>query len=1012
MVAPVRFVGILIAALAVTSGAVAAERLAHPPNLPRYDLDLKVDTGSGLVSFRMDCTWTNRADKPTDRVLVNFYPNYKIPPGDYLLLAKTLELLRLNPRYGIDKKGQHGTISKVAVHRVGAAAVDPKPIPFSYRNDNPTALVVPLPGEVKPGESVSFEIVGSIQLKQLQGRWGQWNGITFLTNALPTIAYYDADGWHDTPFVPWHQPFWNEAGIYTTRLAVPKDQVVACSAVVDSTADADAGWKSVKYKPFVGRDFAVTCSADYREYKSTTKLPDGREVAIKCYAFPKHEFYANAILQITGDAIAKFSNWLGPYPYDQFTIAESYFGWNGNECSGLIMIDERIFAMPHSLKGYADYLVSHETCHQWWYNQVGTNGYSETFMDEGAATYFTHRLMNATYGKNNEFLDWPKEIAWLPNIKRENYRFASYYGALGRNEGQPAAADLPSFGHLFGLFTGAYDRGSKAFELIEARLGEAAFLDFTRGLVKKYSFDVISAKQFKAELEAYTGQSWTEFFDKWIYGKDLTDWKVESVKTTAATAPVVAASGASAPPTPAGTRVEVIVRQAGALNEPTTVGFQLPGEDGFPIRIPVGSSATTIKQAAYEAEVEPLGDGRSRVTVTLPAEPEQVAVDPDRILLDANPGDNQWKTKPRFELVPFYSMLNETDLTNDYDRWNFGAGPWIGGAFYSEPWYTRSTVVGARAGAYRTQFFSGGIYGGYRTDYRDLVIGADGLFDHVPGPRTQIGFNVEQRVGGPYGDVSGSSTATRGVVFGRYIFQYGSSLYLPPMHFADIYSTYQDNFLPFARETSPGAVRPAWTWLNGFRYRLNLLTPYWDPEHGVWFDAQYGGGVANLGKNEGTHQGRIELAGVHSLPEGNGYWSAVKFAGRLNLMGAFPDEGQFFALGGGTLFRGFDLAERQGSFLWATNAEVRLPLVRDVEWDAADRMIGVRNLNLALFTDIGEVYANGRSVNGVAYALGAGLRVDLAVFSFLERATVRLDFAKTVNAATPFQFWFGVQNPF
>jgi hemolysin activation/secretion protein len=112
------------------------------------------------------------------------------------------------------------------------------------------------------------------------------------------------------------------------------------------------------------------------------------------------------------------------------------------------------------------------------------------------------------------------------------------------------------------------------------------------------------------------------------------------------------------------------------------------------------------------------------------------------------------------------------------------------------------------------------------------------------------------------------------------------------------------------------------------------------------------------------------------------------------------------------MFRGFDMAERQGSFLWVGNAEVRLPLVRDVEWDALNGVAGVRNIWLAPFYDVGAVYANGRSVDGVAHALGGGLRIDLAVFSFIERATVRFDFAKALNAATPFQFWFGVQHPF
>ena len=65
----------------------------------------------------------------------------------------------------------------------------------------------------------------------------------------------------------------------------------------------------------------------------------------------------------------------------------------------LVMIDERVFGMPHVAGSYVDYLVSHEICHQWWYNLVGTNGYCETCMDEAMATYFSNRLINQKLGK-------------------------------------------------------------------------------------------------------------------------------------------------------------------------------------------------------------------------------------------------------------------------------------------------------------------------------------------------------------------------------------------------------------------------------------------------------------------------------------------------------------------------------------------------------------------------------------------------------------------------------------
>jgi len=74
---------------------------------------------------------------------------------------------------------------------------------------------------------------------------------------------------------------------------------------------------------------------------------------------------------------------------------------------------------------------------------------------------------------------------------------------------------------------------------------------------------------------------------------------------------------------------------------------------------------------------------------------------------------------------------------------------------------------------------------------------------------------------------------------------------------------------------------------------------------------------------------------------------------------------------------------------------------------------GVRNVWVAPFYDVGEVYLNGHPVGGgVAHALGVGLRMDVAWFSFIERSMVRVDVAKTVNAASPWQFWLGFEHAF
>jgi hypothetical protein len=539
-----------------------------------------------------------------------------------------------------------------------------------------------------------------------------------------------------------------------------------------------------------------------------------------------------------------------------------------------------------------------------------------------------------------------------------------------------------------------------------------------RGITAKYGWRVLQVADFKRELEEYTGRDWNEFFDRWIYGKGLTDWKVEKVAVDGVSGPPLELmrfmyrsssrlAGVLAFSSSVNHTVAVTVRQVGEFTEPTELRVTT-GENGSGevFRVPVGMGQR-VELPDQRATVVPLGNGTWRVELSMNNPPDQVTVDPERVLLDANPTDNQWRPAVKTKLTPLYTVLDDTDITSDYHRLNCVAGPWMWGASYQDPWYTRSTMIGLRAGVNKPQHYRAGAYLAYRTDYRDLILGGDVT---LLGDHWEAGLNYERRVGGPWGRTDGAGSPQRAAAYFRHVLKPGSSLYLPPLMYHEAFATYQDNFLPFARD--PAGERWSQLAMGGYHYRLNLYTPYWNPEGGVWVDVMAGGGTAEFTGWRGMGQGRAELAAIHRLPEFLGPLRHVRVAGRGVVMGAWPDYGQFYALGGGTLFRGFDLAERQGSALWVANAELRIPLALDVRWDCLDHTIGARSVWLAGFYDAGGIYADGRIVGGVAHALGVGIRLDVAVFSFIERATLRFDVAKTINAATPWQWWFGIQHAF
>jgi hypothetical protein len=1038
-------VGIWCCSLIVFLGTVPSVwSQTEVAGLPRYDLQIVLDV-NGLVNAHQVVTWTNRSEVPTGQIVFNAHAHYSIPDKDIGFLAKTVEILRMAPKEALNFGGPVLQMKQVryrsrlptdrakptlgpptarpleSQHSISgpmeATSIQGNPVAFRFPDDNLTALIVALPEEVRPGESITLELDYVMKLPPKKGRWGQWDGITTLAQWIPVVAVFNAQkGWQPTPFIPWHQPFFNEAGHYTVQVRLPSDQKLAASATVRQERDLGNGWKEVVFDPVCVRDFALIASASFQEW---TDEVDG--VKIRCLARAEHEFYAKTFIAAAREALPVYSKWFGKYPYPQFTIVESCFGWNGNECGALVMIDDRMFNMPHIAKNYPVCLLQHELCHQWWYNVVGTNGYAETWMDEGLATYFSHRLADRTQGRNNEFLDYPKSLCWLPNIHRDDFRNYSMVGTWARGEGKPCVQDMPQFGHLVNLTSATYDRGSKVVGMIEDRLGEEAFLIFMRRVYSKYQFRILRVADFRHELEIYTGSSWEEFFQYWLYGSGQCDWAVERVEIEGRKPSIVRVHAGRNDPV----RVVVHLRQHGDFNEPTTLGIRLQTGSEYQIRLPIHPDAPVLQLEEWNALIECTTQEKNKkatacvkVTIVLPCEPLQITVDPDHLLLDSRPTNNHWKQEIRWHLTPLYTQLDEIDVSNAHDRWNVNVGPWMYFSSYSDPWYTKSDIAGFRAGIYRTQELDAGAYVGYRTNDRNIVAGIDALWDHVPLPNTQIGLNIERPL---LAVDNGTSAGSRGVIFGRYILMYGSSLYLPPFEYVEAFSMMQDHPLPDLREkaidTDPYHERPS----VGIHYHKNLMTPYWDAEGGYSLDLTYQYGLPIFGNDHAFHEAYGQFALVKGMPKlfdgiADGpvvrWLYDTRFAFRVGGAAGLPGRGLLFPLGGGDNFRGFDLSERQGSMLWLGSVEWRLPLAANMHADFGDHLVGVRNVYLAPFYDVGNAYVRGKELGPTAQAVGIGMRVDVTWLGLIERTMLRLDVAKTLDSNVPVQIWFGIQHPF
>ena len=288
------FLLLLPALLLAGAGPVHA---ALPSWLPRYDLEISLSLSDHLVQTRQQVTWTNHHERPATELVFNAHSHFKVPPKKVGYYAKTLEILRMTPGEGLDTGDGPLQVSRVTLGRAGGPEVS---LPFRFAGETDTDLVVSLPRPIGPGDSVTVVVWSTLRLPQRMGRWGQWEGVTFLSNWLPVVAVHDEGGWHPTPFVPWHQPFFNEAGVYHARVTLPPDQKVACTGSVTAVRELPDGRKELSIAALGVRDFAFLCSCRYEDFSGEAAAcgKGGTPVRVHILAFPEHAHYARAMLAL------------------------------------------------------------------------------------------------------------------------------------------------------------------------------------------------------------------------------------------------------------------------------------------------------------------------------------------------------------------------------------------------------------------------------------------------------------------------------------------------------------------------------------------------------------------------------------------------------------------------------------------------------------------------------------------------------------------------------------------
>ena len=203
-----------------------------------------------------------------------------------------------------------------------------------------------------------------------------------------------------------------------------KDITIAAPHHVGSEGDTE------KYQLERARAFMWSASPYWAQSSA-----DESGVPVHIYYYPEHEKAADKLLSEVGKALTLYQKLFGPYPFDDLTIV-AFDSHDAMESDALFFIsytyfesfDDETLEFEPKLQNYLIIIGVHETCHNWWYSQVGNDQAMEPWLDESLCVYCEQLFYERTYPEMSRWW-WDYRVRYFKpegSVNSTIYQFDEY----------------------------------------------------------------------------------------------------------------------------------------------------------------------------------------------------------------------------------------------------------------------------------------------------------------------------------------------------------------------------------------------------------------------------------------------------------------------------------------------------------------------------------------------------------------------------------------------------------
>jgi hypothetical protein len=470
----------------VPEALVSAERAADEFSAVRMDVAL--DPAIGAIGGEMSITWRNPASQPLEDVWFRLFPNaFYYGEGDLQVTDVTVDGAPVVPELALDD----------------------------------TALRVPLPAPVDPGESAAIALTftstvpanstGSYGIFNRDTRTGSW----VLADWYPILAVWEeGDGWALPEVTAFGDPTYAPSAFYDVQVTAPEDLEVVATGVVTSETDG-AGT--------IIRDFVAGPARDFVLVADDDNAPLSRQVNDTLLTLWTPPSLDPAIgvqtLETAAGALRYYNQTFGAYPAREVDVVQiDPSGALGLAWAGLLFLDG-----PALLSTYGEHdpaglatVVAHEMAHLWWGILAGGDSNKHAYIQESLATVSSLLYLKETLGPE---VAGAELDAW---VTRPAFDLLAAGDAVV--DVPVAAEDDPNI-----WSDATYGKGSLAFLAIRQEIGAAAFEAALHDLATRYAWGEMTPADLRAAFETASGQDLDALWSHWFDEAAMTHEEIEEI---------------------------------------------------------------------------------------------------------------------------------------------------------------------------------------------------------------------------------------------------------------------------------------------------------------------------------------------------------------------------------------------------------------------------------------------------------------------------------------------------